>query len=321
VLAAGTWIIISQQDGEDEFTAWDFAVEDRSQIHKVVLTKRKGSPLVLEKIDGQWMVNGEREARKNAIDNLLNGLTQVEIRSLPEDSRYENLEKDFIQFSIKVEVFNEEGERIRSYYVGPDSNDGDGTYYLMEGGERFFLMTMPAFHGGMRARFSLGETDWWKHRLMAYNPANIRRIKMHYPRQPQASFVLSQNEEGLRVDPLMENVPKITRPFLKERALNYLKEFKRKGILGYTDEQEIRDSILALQPFAELQVYSSEPDTAGYIFIPRTDQNLKGPNGITQERFFNFTYWLYDPEKRDLMTVQHLQFKDVFRGYDYFFAN
>lgn len=319
VVSGSVWFITSEEN-DPEITERDFAIKDRSKIDKVVLTKRNGTSIVLEEKEGTWWVNDEREARVNAIDNLLSGLTNVEIKSLPAYSQYETLEKDFVHFSLKVEIFDEEGNLLRSYYVGPDSNSGDGTYYLMENGERFYQMSMPSFSGGMRARFDLEEQDWWKAQIMDFNPTNIKQLIVNYPRQPQSSFVLSRDNNKLIVNPLRDERPKITRPFLEGRAKDYLEEYRRKGILSYANEVNGRDSILNIIPFAEIQVITNKPDTSNFIFIPRTDQDLEGPGSTAQETYFQYTYWLYDPENSDLMTAQHYQYRTIFRGYEYFFA-
>lgn len=311
----------SQEEGGDSEPMYDrfFAVEDKSDIHKVILTKRSGSPLVLERAGEDWLVQGDREVRPNLMDNLLLGLTKVSILSQPPRSQYEKIEKDFVTFGIKVQVFDEDDENIKTYYIGSDANDGKGTYYYMEGGERFYLMGLPGFEGSMRPRFDIGESGWWKRQILDYEPSSIKEVKVNYPRQAKESFhIIYEADDQYRVEPLGDR-PKITRTFSNDRVKAYLKEFRRKGLLSYVNDWALIDTVLQIPSFAELEIITHEADTQQIIFIPETDQNIQGPNSQTPYQTFEFRYYVFLPETGDFAMAQHYLWRPVFRAYDYFF--
>lgn len=297
-----------------------FAIEDPSDIYKVTLTKRVGIPLVLEKTNGKWMVNGRREVRTHVFDNLMEGLTKVKIKSLPPESMYDKLEKDFVTFGIKVQAFNESGDRIRSYYIGGDSKGSDGTYYYNEGGERFYLMTLPAFEGSLRTRFDVEEKGWWKRRVVDYDTDEIEAVRINYPRQAVESFELTRvGPKEFEVAPLGDR-PKSTRTYVNDRAVNYVKEFRKKGLLKFIDKNATNvDSILALTPFAEIEIEASGDRLQRIALIPATSDDIQGPNSRTPNQFFQFNYYVYLPEKGDLALCQHNVWQPLFRNYDYFF--
>jgi len=297
-----------------------FAVEQVSDIHKVILTKRTGSPLVIEREgEEEWTVQGERNVRPNLMANLLLGLTKVSILSQPPRSKYEKIEKDFVTFGIKVQVFDEEGKNLKTYYIGSDANDGKGTYYYMEGGERFYLMGLPGFEGSMRARFDIQESGWWKRQILDYEVSDIKEIKVNYPRQPQESFhIIDLGDEQYRVEPLGDR-PEITRPFSNDQVKSYLKEFRRKGLLSYINDWSKIDTVLRIPSFAELEIISHQLDTQQIIFIPESDQNIKGPYSQTPYQTFEFRYYVFMPGTSDFGMAQHYLWRPIFRGYDYFF--
>ncbi len=297
-----------------------FAVENEEDIHKVILTKRSGSPLVIEREGEDWYVQGERRIRPHLVRNLLTGLTQVSILSQPARSKYPKIEKDFVTFGIKVQIFDEDDDRLRSYYIGSDANDGNGTYYYMEGGERFYLMGLPGFEGSMRARFDIQEAGWWRRQVLDYDPSDISEVKLNYPRQPEESFRIIQESEGqFRVEPLIDR-PLITRQFLNERAKAYLQEFRRKGLLTYVNDRPQIDTVLQMTPFAELEVISMDADTQRIVFMPQSSQDIQGPNSQSPYQFFEFRYYVVLPATLDIALAQHLLWRPVFRGYEHFFA-
>lgn len=296
-----------------------FAIENKEDIHKIILTKRSGGPLVIERNGDKWMVQGEREVRPNLMDNLLLGLTKVSLLSQPPRSKYPKIEKDFVTFGIKVQVFDEDGTTLKSYYIGSDANNGKGTYYYMEGGERFYLMGLPGFEGSMRPRFDIEENSWWRRQILDYDPEDIKEVKVNYPRQPEESFhIKHQSGDQYIVDPLNER-PKITRAFLNERVKLYLKEYRRKGLLGYLNNRPQIDTVLQIPPFAEIEIINQKADTQRILFIPETAQNIKGPGSQTPYQAFEFRYYVFLPENRDFALAQHFLWRPVFRSYEYFF--
>jgi len=311
-------------DSEDEYSDVMadrfFAIENEEDIHKVILTKRRGGPLIIEREGEDWFVQGERKIRPHLVRNLLTGLTKVSIQSQPASSKYPKIEKDFITFGIKVQVFDEEDNRLRSYYLGSDANDGNGTYYYMEGGERFYLMGMPGFEGSMRARFDIKEDQWWRRQVLDYDPANIREVKLNYPRQPEESFrILRDGEDQYRVEPLIDR-PLVTRQLLNERVKAYFQEFRRKGLLSYVNDRPQIDTVLEMTPFAELEVISNDADTQRIVFIPQSSQNIQGPNSQSPYQFFEFRYYVFLPATMDIALAQHMLWRPIFRGYEHFFA-
>lgn len=311
----------SQEESGDSDAMYDrfFAVEKESDIHKIILTKRTGSPLIIEREGGDWILQGGREVRPNLMNNLLLGLTKVSILSQPPRSQYEKIEKDFVTFGIKVQVFDDKNENLKTYYIGSDANDGNGTYYYMEGGERVYLMGLPGFEGSMRARFDIKETSWWKRQILDYDPSEIKEVKVNYPRQSQESFHIIYEAEGrYRVEPLGDR-PKITRAFSNDRVKSYLKEFRRKGLLSYVNDWARIDTVLQIPSFAELEIITHEADTQQIIFIPETDQNIEGPYSQTPYQTFEFRYYVFLPTTGDFAMAQHYLWRPVFRAYDYFF--
>jgi len=310
---------IEKETGSDVMYDRFFAVEDKSDIHRVTLTKRSGSPLVLERDGEKWMVQGEREVRPNLMQNLLLGLSKVSILSQPPRSSYPKIEKDFITFGIKVQVFDEDGQNLKTYYIGADANDGNGTYYYMEGGERFYLMGLPGFEGSMRPRFDIKESAWWKRQILDYDLSEIKEVKVNYPRQANESFhIIHESGDKYRVDPI-SNRPKITRAFSNDRVKSYLKEFRRKGLLAYVNDWASIDTILQIPSFAELEIITYPSDTQQIIFIPETDDNIQGPYSQTPYETFEFRYYVFLPETGDFAVAQYYLWRPVFRSYEYFF--
>ncbi|MEZ4906911.1 MAG: hypothetical protein R2771_04540 [Saprospiraceae bacterium] len=55
---------------------------------------------------------------------------------------------------IKAEIYNKDGEILKSYYVGGSPQNSIGTYFLMTGAASPLVMTMPGFTGNLKVRFS-----------------------------------------------------------------------------------------------------------------------------------------------------------------------
>jgi hypothetical protein len=156
--------------------------------------------------------------------------------------------------------------------------------------------------------------------VLDYDPANIREVKLNYPRQPEESFrILRDGEDQYRVEPLIDR-PLVTRQLLNERVKAYFQEFRRKGLLSYVNDRPQIDTVLEMTPFAELEVISNDADTQRIVFIPQSSQNIQGPNSQSPYQFFEFRYYVFLPATMDIALAQHMLWRPIFRGYEHFFA-
>ncbi len=201
----------------------DFSIEDTASISKVIITEKTGRILTLDKQEnGIWVVNQNFRARKDVVGVLLETLKRVELKSPVNRTMRENVVKQIATSASKVQVY-QDGKLRKVFYVGGATSDGTGTFMMLENAEDPFTVHIPGFDGYLSIRFNTDEKVWRDRELFRYSPENIDVIKIGYPQNPEASFMLKL--EGRQYARLTnakgDTATQIDAKFLQDYLLNY----------------------------------------------------------------------------------------------------
>ncbi|MEK7257317.1 MAG: DUF4340 domain-containing protein [Bacteroidota bacterium] len=319
VLGGGTaWYLLGKSKQKSTL-GWDrmFKVENPDDIHKIFLAKRTtGETTTLERQGKDWIYNGKWKARPGAIKNLLEAVTQVQLKYVPPQAAIPGIVKDLATRSIKVEVYNKAGKNLKTYYVGGTTADGRGTYMIMENSDLPHVMELPLMEGLVLARYDLSGEDWRDRAVFSYQPEEIQAVSMEYPTQRSKSFRLEKTGDSYSVKPFYENTQPIERPISKGRVEAFLTGFERLVAEGFENGYEYKDSIRQLIPFTVITVKDTkgnEKKAALYSsYIAQSDIG-GGRTKDVVERYFA------DVSTGDFMLVQDLVFNKIFWAYEAFF--
>lgn len=321
VLAAASWYLIGKKSGNssnaDAFAYREFALEDLSKLDKVVLAKRNAEPLIFERNGGHWTINGEYKARKNAMDNMLDVIKNIQIDYVPPNAAIENIMKSFLRHGIKVELYGKNDKPLKNYYVGSSPANGVGTYFVMEGYSKPIVMSLPSMRGNVHTRFNYTLEEWRDMTIIDLKANEIESIELSYPYNKKFSFRI----DGKDLTPLHPLQKRISgQPNLK--MLNtYLSAFENKKAEYIENKNPRKDSIIAQVPFCELRIVTKAKETKELRFFYLINEEFNNTqigdmdtyNPIHAERFFVQTSW------GDFYLAQQQIFKDIFWKYDFFF--
>jgi hypothetical protein len=180
----------------------DFAIRDTSAITKIHLKDKANKEVTLEKVPGgKWKLNGKYYARQDAVQTLLYTMMAIKVRNPVGKRAMENVIKQLASGSTKVDIY--EGDKlVKSYYVGGETQDDEGTYMLMvdaETGQNSsapFVLSIPGFNGYVSGRYFTSEKDWRDKTVFNYHWSDIKSIQVEYSEKKEASFTLNVNSEN-----------------------------------------------------------------------------------------------------------------------------
>lgn len=241
----------------------DFSIEDTDRIGKIYLADRKNNTILLErKAKGEWIVNGKYKARQSAVDELLRTMRIMRARAPVAEAASDNVARGMSVENTKVEAYDKDGDLIKAFFVGAETEGGRGNYMMREGADEIFVVQIPGFHGVLHTRFFTDVTEWRDRTVFSYEPREIAQIKVEYPRWATSSFrleVIARDSFGLV--PLSPEGAKLDeKPAMTEMAA-YLNNFSNLKAEAFLNEHPQKDSILATQPFCQIEV----TDTAGNV--------------------------------------------------------
>lgn len=323
VLGGGAWWASKTLNKSTTLSDYEgsFAVPDTNMIGHIRVLDRDGKTLQLDRKDGIWYVNDIYRAEPRVMEEMLETVSQIEVKYIPPASMIPNIIKSLGAHGRRVEVSDLDGKVLKTYYVGGVAPEGSGTYVIMEGSEQPFVVTMKYFHGSLSARFYLDEKDWRDRSLFPMDVENIVSFAIEYPRFRDKSFKIERKgPNAFTVKPFYELSKTIDGDINPDRPAELLSRLKELRIEGFNNENPERDSISKTLPFCVIYVTtkdSTDRITTLHSIVP-TDIDgaiLLGDNGqpLSVERYHVNSNW------GDFMMVQHLPFSKIFWSYDMFF--
>lgn len=313
---ATAWYFLAGKNTATSTLGWDrlFKVPE-ADIQKIFLAKRTGETTTVERDGDGWKVNGQK-ASKNAVENLLEAVSNLELQSVPPPAATDNVVKELASRGIKVEVYGRRDQKLKTYYIGGVTANARGTYAIMDGSEQPMILEIPQMEGQIRTRFDLTGDDWRDRNVFAYKLEEIKAVSVEYPQQRNKSFQLKRTGgDNWEIKPFYDNVPAINQPVSKGKVEGFLVGFGSLMAESIENNFSKKDSIRQIMPFAVVSVMDVEGKELKAAFYPtyREDKYTGERRSEVVERYFA------DMNTGDWMLTQHRVFEKIFWPYEAFF--
>ncbi|MBP5677701.1 MAG: DUF4340 domain-containing protein [Bacteroidales bacterium] len=190
----------------------DYHVKDTSTVTRIFLADKQNNEVLLTRnADSSWTVDNQYPASQPLVDLLLETLNTMRIRQQVNRNAIPNVVKDLSARAIKVEVYqrvyriNWFGGKLRlfphekrtvTYYVGRETQDMMASFMFREGDKQPYVVHIPGFRGFLTPRFIADPIKWRSHSIVDLNVAQIERIELAIPAQPEESFAIQRDDDG-----------------------------------------------------------------------------------------------------------------------------
>lgn len=239
----------------------DFSISDTASIGKIFIADRLGNSVTLTQGEGNlWKVNGKYPARPDAIQTLLETFKNVYIQRPVPKSAQSQVNKMMAGMSNIVEIYDRDGNWIKTWYVGYGTMDKKGTYMLLETPEAGkaaepYILDMRGFIGMLNTRFFTSESEWRSTIILRYPSLGFQVVEVFYPSQNEKSFKITYGGGNeIRVYPYGKSEPLADFDTLvvKDYLLNFKLASFENYKTGLSHAQE--DSVKALIPYQIIRV-------------------------------------------------------------------
>ena len=295
----------------------DFAVKDTANITKIFLADRNGKSITLtRKEDNQWYVNDKHKARRSNILNILEALYRVEIRMQVTKSGYNNVVKSLASSAIKCEVYlSHVSKPSKIIYIGGQTEDGTGTFMILENSSAPFIVQIPGFNGYLTPRFNPIEQDWKDPILFSLHPEEIKSIEIAYANFPENSFRISKSKVGFEVTDIngLNKINKVD----SIACDNYLGMFQTVYYEAEsTMKKEKADSIISLPPPIRIKVENEKAKISELDIypVPVTKASLAQQDSLGNQLNFDVDrVYGYLKSENIFTTIQQQAIEKLFR--------
>ncbi len=181
----------------------DFSVNDTASITKIFIADKNVNAVTISREGGHWILDGESLANTKIVNTLLSTLKRIKVKSPVSLASHNSVVKRLSSIGKKVEIYQEvygidmfgiklfKHEKLtKVFFVGDVTKDNLGTYMLMDGAERPYIVYLPNFRGFISPRFSPMIDDWRSHVVFSDKLADIKSLKLYFADRDSMGFKL-----------------------------------------------------------------------------------------------------------------------------------
>jgi len=323
LLGVGAWFFVYRPDSSDGFDPEEagFAIRDTAVIGRIFLADPHGGRVDLRRTRSGWMLDGKYPALPAMMQQLMHTLYNQRAAAPVSKSAHNMVVTGLSSNHVKAEVFDTTGKRMRSFYVGGEVEGFNGTYMLMDGAKRPYVITLSSFEGYLTPRYS---TSWydWRDRTVFNIPADrVQSVAVTYEVDTLRSFRISRTAAGV-----VATMPGTPPPAAsnENRAKTYLGFFQNVNAEGYLNGRTgMTENFAASRRKCLVEVATTAGDTQRIAvwYVPFYERSKNGLEPIGQFGDFDADrYYAVMNGGRDTVFIQQQAFEKIFRDGPEFFA-
>lgn len=309
----------------------DFALRDTAQIVRVFMADKNGGKVLLERSAPHmpWQLNDSMTAEPKIVKMLLSTMHNLEIKYPVPQKAYNSVVKDLASSAIKVEIYTHSHritlgsikllpytKKARVFYVGAATADNMGTFMIMEGSDKPYVVDMPGFRGFVAARFTTEPQDWLSHQFINIHYTQIGSIHISSLSDNSRNYSIQKLTKDYELRNSLNNTT--ISPYDTAALYSYLDGFKNINFeLDLTTKLSTHqiDSILQVAP----PLYQIDiQETLGKKYSIQTFKKAKGDIEAEAPMVFDKDR-LYALVDGKLLLVQYMSIAQLVRPIEYFY--
>jgi hypothetical protein len=250
------------------------AIDDTASINKIVIEKKDVTVLTRTE-KNTWLVNNKYEARQYAVNMLMLGLNQLQIKRQVSEESKKNVFKILTTEGAKVTIFF--GGDKKTMTFSTNENDINTTYFLDENSNVPYIAYVPGVPGDINNIFRFKENDWRSRKLFASSPMGIKSVRVSYPKEEDSSFEIFYDAGDFHIRGL-DKVDTI-------KLYQYLDYFSNSPVSSYIpgSADSIRQILKRMPLYAIIELTDINPDKSATIEIYKNPEPQKDYSALVSK--------------------------------------
>lgn len=299
----------------------NFELKHPEEVTKIFMADMNGKKILLERKNDDWFVNGKFRARLDGVKNILETLNKIRVFYPVPKSSHNTVVADLASSNIKVEVYDEGGDKIKSYFLGGPTMDYKGTYIMLEGAKNPYVIHIPGFEGYMTSRFFLDEEEWRNRNIFSYTAQNLKSVTIDYLEEPENSFQLTMvNEDSFQLVQLHSEKINLGE-MNKQRIKEYLSFYNNINMEAFQNNISQKDSIIALGHFISMTItdVNGNENKLKIYHMPIHDKSKSQFDEQNNPLKWDLDRMYAVQNDKDFILIQYFVFNKILRSYRDFF--
>jgi hypothetical protein len=313
----------------------NFAIADTSLVTKIFLADKAGNTVTLKRKGNDWTVNDTFPANQDVIRYFLRNLSELKVKSPVPKAMHKGIFTSMASQAVKIEIYAiryriDLGNNFQYfpyesknqvYYVGGPTPDNSGSYMLMEGASKPYIVHILGLHGYVSTLYTALTDKWRSHTIFNTKFQNIASVSVEFPDKPQDSYTVSQDDNHeFSIRSLSDN--KTLPAYDTLKMYNFVTSFADLRFEAFRNELPEKDSIINnIKPLHIITLMDQNGQTFQVKTFPSPNlgkkESVEGdPYTYDVDRMFA----LVNNEK-DFVLIQYYVFDKIIKPLDYYKIN
>lgn len=324
ILGFGVWYFLFKDDSLFAEEEAGFTIVNTAGIGKVFLVGQKGDSISLVKTGDDWVLNGKYKTSPRMLEILFQTFKEQTAAYPVPEVAHNSVIKDMAGTAVKVEVYDAKGKKMKTFFVGGQVPGNKGTYMLVEGADRPYVVQLPAYQGYITPRYSTDILDWRDRTWIDIPEKQLASVSVQYADSNEYlnSFSFVKQGDSFAVK-LPEALSSMEGKLNKKRVKTFTGFFEHVGFEGYLDGVAHLDSIIADVPkYCDVVVTDNNgKESSVAVYRMRVNKRSKNVSEEATPEFDGDRYYGIINHK-DTVILQSATFDKMFRkGYEFYQAD
>lgn len=251
-----------------------FAVADTNGIDKIFIATKTNKKWLLErKSGGYWKLNNTWWVAPTVMETLMQVIHDVEVKRPVSKLEHNSVVKSIATKHQKVEIYLR-GQLLKTYFVGAETDNYQGSYFLMKDAENPFVCNIPGFNGYLTIRYDVNPNSWRDPHIFMSGERTLQEVKVEYPSKPADNFTLTIHDSVVKVNGKGHLDPEHVNLFIYKTRDLAVNLFYEKVTQAHVD------SVSKLTPIAIISTTDKNPELSNTIKIYKNTQNPELYNAL-----------------------------------------
>lgn len=302
-----------------------FHIDRVEEIGSVLLRDKLNDSCLFElQDDGTWQVNKTYAVREVEFDHFLNTLRQIRIKRPVPNKQAQPLIRAMVGNSTLVEIRNQKGKLIKSYYVGSETDNNRGNYMKLTGVDQLHIVHIPGFEGHLTSRYNTDMNEWRSRWIYKFaDTDSIQSIRLGSKEYPNLAFEFQQlGRNQFSLQNLSNGNTYSGDTIDPRKAYSFLNNFSSLGAEAIQNNFSRKEEVMQLPMLWKIEVIAVSGKKKSLEIYPRPaterSRNVGDITGGSISEYDLERYFAYCPETDDFYLIQDFVFGKVLVGYDYF---
>lgn len=289
-----------------------FAVKDTGQINLIEI-RSPDNTVILERIQGNWMINGLYYAGNKKMAGLLMVISRLQVSApVPNSIKYEIIAKLENEGKRLMVVSDQRNPHVILMYH--DTLYSEATYMMLENSDQPLRIVIPGFSERNLARHFVDDINYWRdNSIFRLRENEILSVSLYDRLRPDKSFhLVNGTEDGYELFTYSDST-EVT-GVLADQVAQYLSYFSSVSFDRFLSDDEITDQLNPIKKDPEKIImvmdsrnHMTKVETFLWYVHPRDEPSQPDINRLIA--IINDT---------DIVVVRYVEIDPVIKEIDYF---